>query len=755
METTNPFSKEVQNQVAKLLARENIRIVRSYDFSTAYFDVKDRVLGLPVYKEDTPRELYDLFIGHEVGHALYTKMSDFEELLKKFDKNLINILEDIRIEKKIQDAYPGLRRCFREGYKILLAKDFFGDTNKFGTYTFRDRLNLLAKTGVDLPFNDEELPLMKEAMAIETIEDLERVARLIMDFEKANLPKQSQQNASSDQPDDSGEAAEDPTNQPNSVPSDDEGDAEETDGDGSSDGDEGSSDSSDSSDSGDTTEASDDKGSGDSANDEGEDEGDGESLAGGKQEDPESKNIEADEDAETKASDGTGGDNLSDVQQAIENAMQEFTAEESKENSHRRRFEFIEPSREEIFTKHVRDYKEILKDRSEPGMHPYVNDVMGSEHEAYRKFMKDIKNEVNLLVNEFQRRKAARAYSRRRESMTGVIDVNKLSEYKYNDQIFLAVDEVLEEKSHGMVFLLDYSGSMSGSLLASNARRLLIMSNFCRKCNIPFEIYAWTDNGDHAGRSWSALDTNPVNGIIHVALSRTCLNNFLSSRMNKKEFELASLQFHWLCVQHHASYHNNSGITRSERMGSTPLVESLVVVDYIIREFKKINGCEKTSLMILSDGQPNNQNLNFATGMYGRGIGNLAGKRIDFGRKSPSDYDTLLDHIKSRNVRVIGYYEMHHDVSPGRVADRHGVYSHRGNVRNKFFSDLRKKTVANIKYRTYDDYFVIANVTKAAVANTMNDHYDNRNNLKNDFLKAASSKRQDKMFTRELITSIA
>jgi len=46
---------------------------------TAMFDVKNRVLVLPVWK-DMPNHLYDLLVGHEVGHALFTPNS--EEQLK-------------------------------------------------------------------------------------------------------------------------------------------------------------------------------------------------------------------------------------------------------------------------------------------------------------------------------------------------------------------------------------------------------------------------------------------------------------------------------------------------------------------------------------------------------------------------------------------------------------------------------------------------------------------------------------------------
>jgi len=56
--------------LARLLAKENIT-VRSGNYTTAFFDVKNRVLGLPAWKDDN-KDLHDMLVGHEVGHALYT-----------------------------------------------------------------------------------------------------------------------------------------------------------------------------------------------------------------------------------------------------------------------------------------------------------------------------------------------------------------------------------------------------------------------------------------------------------------------------------------------------------------------------------------------------------------------------------------------------------------------------------------------------------------------------------------------------------
>ena len=135
--------------LAKLLATENVTVEHG-KYQTASFDVKNRVLRLPIWKEMSG-SLYDLMVLHEVGHALYTPEDGWHERASKKGngyKSFLNVVEDARIERKIKDKYPGGRRSFTEGYLDLMNKDFFGikglDVNELGLI---DRINLYFKGG--------------------------------------------------------------------------------------------------------------------------------------------------------------------------------------------------------------------------------------------------------------------------------------------------------------------------------------------------------------------------------------------------------------------------------------------------------------------------------------------------------------------------------------------------------------------------------------------------------------------------------
>ena len=96
----------MKNTIAKLLAEEDIFVVHK-QMDTAYFDVKNRELGLPIWKENTMEAVEEeLLVCHEIGHALYTPLDMLENSqLRKIDSSVVNVLEDARIEKKVKNKY--------------------------------------------------------------------------------------------------------------------------------------------------------------------------------------------------------------------------------------------------------------------------------------------------------------------------------------------------------------------------------------------------------------------------------------------------------------------------------------------------------------------------------------------------------------------------------------------------------------------------------------------------------------------------
>ena len=100
---------EIKSHLAKLLATEDLVVEHRY-VETAQFNVHTRVLTLPMW-EKASSVVYDLLVGHEVGHALYTPDRDWLKE-RTISPQLVNIVEDVRIEKMMKRRYAVSLRLF-------------------------------------------------------------------------------------------------------------------------------------------------------------------------------------------------------------------------------------------------------------------------------------------------------------------------------------------------------------------------------------------------------------------------------------------------------------------------------------------------------------------------------------------------------------------------------------------------------------------------------------------------------------------
>ena len=110
----------------------------------------------------------------------------------------------------------------------------------------------------------------------------------------------------------------------------------------------------------------------------------------------------------------------------------------------------------------------------------------------YIQFKRSAQKEVNYLVKEFECKKAADSYARATTARTGVLDCTKLHTYKYNEDLFKKVTTLADGKNHGLIFMLDWSGSMQYTLL-DTCKQMFNLLWFCKKVGIPFDVYTFTN----------------------------------------------------------------------------------------------------------------------------------------------------------------------------------------------------------------------------------------------------------------------
>ena len=184
---------EQKSMLAKLMAAENISVEHK-KIPTAAFDIKNRVLYLPILKWKPGSNVYDLFCAHEVGHALWTPEEGWHSSVSakgKGYKSFLNVIEDARIDKKIKRKFAGARKCMAGGYNELMDEDFFG-LRKMGVIPndlgLIDRINLYTKAGSDygVEFSDEEREWVEKVERTETWEDVVEVTDALYEWCKEN-----------------------------------------------------------------------------------------------------------------------------------------------------------------------------------------------------------------------------------------------------------------------------------------------------------------------------------------------------------------------------------------------------------------------------------------------------------------------------------------------------------------------------------------------------------------------------------------
>ena len=184
-----------KSQLAKLLATENIE-VQENKVKTASFDVVNRVLTIPIFKEEhKSKNVYDMLVGHEVSHALHTPADSWKEMAERSKefKMFVNVIEDARIDKLIQKKYPGLTDDYLKGFDKMYKDNFFGTKGvDISTYALIDKINLYYKSSKRLNFNftKKEMYFVNAVDNCKTFDDVKKLAEDILGYCKEELKKE-------------------------------------------------------------------------------------------------------------------------------------------------------------------------------------------------------------------------------------------------------------------------------------------------------------------------------------------------------------------------------------------------------------------------------------------------------------------------------------------------------------------------------------------------------------------------------------
>ena len=708
---------EIKSQLAKLLATEDL-VVEHKKVETAQFNVHTRVLTLPMW-EKASNTVYDLLVGHEVGHALYTPDEDWIEEYK-VPPQFVNIVEDARIEKLMKRRYPGLAKTFFNGYKELADEDFFqlGDDD-VNEYNLADKINLYYKIGnfVEIPFFEfDEMPIVRMIGECETFADVLVAAEFLYKFCKKKQQEETKT------PIDSLESQGQGSNQPASDFSDQqEGENDQSDTDGSN-----------GAPSGQTSQQQPNS-----------------SVGGEKNEEPEVKTM----------------DNL-------EEALKELVNRDGYENVY---LELPQVDLKKIIVPNAeihnrcRDEWNNFVERME-----YTQDIIfGTTDTEFNQFKRSAQKEVNYLVKEFECRKAADSYSRASTARTGVLDCTKLHTYKYNEDLFRKVTTLADGKNHGLVFVLDWSGSMCDVML-DTVKQLFNLVWFCKKVAIPFEVYAFTSDYplvtyDEQGRAnLRELAYKKKDGLVQVG-EWFSMMNLLTSKVNGKTLDDQMKNIFRLATSFGRWTQSRYPIPTGLALSGTPLNEALITLHQILPKFQKENKLQKVQCVVLTDGEAcmvkyhREVQRQWEDGPF-MGTAHIGPNAFLRDRKTGNTYscdvewsgftDILLRNLRDRftDINFIGIRVLEGRDAGHFIRRYCGYY---GDLYLKTMNSWKKEKAFTIKSSGYHSYFGLS-----ANALAQNSEFDvaedaTKSQIKSAFAKSLKSKKMNKKILGEFVELVA
>ena len=699
-------SHEIKSQLAKLLATEDL-VVEHKNVETACFNVHTRVLTLPMWDGAT-NQVYDMLVAHEVGHALYTPDRDWIKEYK-ISPQFVNVVEDVRIEKLMKRRYAGISKTFYRGYSELSDNDFFGvECEDVSKMNLADRVNLHFKIGnfVDIPFGEDvEMSIVRMIEECETFDDVLLASEALYKYCKEQMDTETKTDMDS-------------LESQSSSSSEESGDASM------------------------------------------QQQQPGETDDGEMQDSEEVSNqVEEQEGENTTQSGETNQEPEVNTMDALNDAIKELTSNGGVENVY---IELPKLNLDDIIVPNKRIHEEC----DEHWENPHDPSIFHFVDSEFLKFKKSAQKEVNYLVKEFECRKSASSYARATVSRTGVLDCSKLHTYKYNEDLFKKVTTLADGKNHGLVFVLDWSGSM-GHVMLDTMKQLFNLVWFCKKVGIPFEVHAFTNEYPLINETSGIreLSYQKKEGLMHVG-EYFSLMNILTHNVSGKvlEHQMKNIFRLGYYFSRYAMYPIPIGMGLS----GTPLNEAMVSLHQIIPQFKKTNGVEKVQCVVLTDGEGYCPKYHREIQRSWEhepfiGLGSIGYNCFLRDRKTGNTYalngnwgeitDILLTNLRDKftDTNFIGIRVLEgRDANPF-IRRYHDEYS----KMEKLQIEWKKQRSFSIKNSGYHSYIALSATALGNESEFEVEESASKTQIKKSFMKSLKNKKMNKKILNEFIELVA
>jgi hypothetical protein len=400
------------------------------------------------------------------------------------------------------------------------------------------------------------------------------------------------------------------------------------------------------------------------------------------------------------------------------------------------------------------------------------------------------------------------------QSNSGVVDPLKLHSYKYNDDIFKRLTVTPDGKNHGLMMFIDWSGSM-GDKIAPTIQQLMNLTMFCRKVNIPFEVYAFSNNTSYGASIDGDVRSYPLpnyqDGDITVD-HHMMLLNFISSKMTAKEYDEGMINLHFMATKYGydryayrgRNYDYDAAVAEQWKddlipmpngynLSSTPLNESIMAAMKMVPAFQKKYNIDKMNTVFLTDGASDGgerivsvsdddkdvESDAWSSRRYGHNVkfknymsnantlltDRLTKKTLKVGDSRRGLTDTLLKVLKLRTgCKVLGFYVDSKKTLSNGTLNRYFPENNYWNNDVKIFdrkkvkAEFRKNKVLVVSENTgYDELYLLAggemNVSDTEMATPSENA--KKGEIKRLFASTLKSNKTSRVVLNKFITQVA
>jgi hypothetical protein len=255
------------------------------------------------------------------------------------------------------------------------------------------------------------------------------------------------------------------------------------------------------------------------------------------------------------------------------------------------------------------------------------------------------------------------------------------------------------------------------------------MATFCRKVNIPFDVYGFTDNSHAAAEfteageigiasaiaSYYDARSDSTSSALNINTRYFRMKQLVHSTMRTVEFNDAIknllLLAHTFSAACRPYYSESATIPPTMRLAGTPLDEAIMVLRYIAEKFKKDTKIEILNTIILTDGEssyslatPRTEHSTYSIILEDP---NSSKPSTIVSRHSSGTLAYLEMYKNITGSRVIGFYLMSGRNYRTQIMRRASMSNLNTDFEKQYKNEFLQHRYFGLKTKGYDTYFMV------------------------------------------------